>query len=411
MRSQISNSGQRQGVLRAALAVFSIALAVRIAFIVIAPAPPFHGDMITYEGIAKNIIDGKWYFGWGELPSAHREPLYPLLVAGVYKIAGPSRTAVHYVHALLCAGTCGLLVVLASRLVRSYRAAVLAGALAAFYPPFLLQLQTVLTEPLATFLLLIATYLAVIGWTDGRRGALALGAFFYGLATLTRASSLMYVPLLALLILVFAHGRRRVGARGAVVFLALFLATLSPWTIRNYVVFGRFIPVAVNAGGSFFRGNYDEGTLGSMGSNYHPDMPPEVTAKFKGMDEVDIDRLLMREGIQYVRTHPGTFIKLCALKFTRFWFNVGFADPPSRASIAFAFANGGLLALAIFGVLGSGLVNHKAAAPVYLLVLYYTGLHVLLFATARYSMPLMPYVFAFAAPGLLGALRRLRLAQ
>jgi 4-amino-4-deoxy-L-arabinose transferase-like glycosyltransferase len=391
---------------KAALLVFALAFALRAGVIAFHPAPPFQGDMITYEGIAKNILDGRWHFGWGDLPSAHREPVYPLFIAGIYSVAGPSREAVHWAHAVLCSLSCALLVLLSSILLRSRRAALLAGMLAVIYPPFLLQVQTVLSEPLATVLLLLAVYLIVSGWIECRRGLFLLGGLFLGLATLTRASNLMYAPLIALAIILFPEGRRRIGLKGAMLFAAVFIAVLSPWTARNYAVFGRFIPVGVNAGGSFFRGNYDEGTLGSMGTNYHPDMPEEITAQYEGLDEVDIDGLLMREGMKYVRENPGTFVKLCALKFTRFWLNIGFADPPSRTSVVFAMGNGLLLLLALYGVLGSGLAVQGAAWPVYLLVPYYTALHVLLFATARYSVPVMPYVLCFSAAGIAGIANR-----
>lgn len=392
---------------KGAAVVFLLALFIAAIFVAAYPAPPFHGDMITYEGIAKNLVVGRWHFGCGEQPSAHREPIYPLFVAGIYKIFGASRQAVHYAQVLLFAATCGLLVLLAARVLRSRAAAVLAGLLAAIYPPFLLRIQTVLSEPLATALLLSAVYVVVVGWTEGRRRVLVFGGFMLGLATLTRAAVLAYAPLITVWMLVSGSARRRFSVRTAGIFFFVFLAVLSPWTVRNYVVFHRLIPVGVNAGGSFFRGNYDEGTLGSMGSNLDPRMPPEITSKYKGLDEVGIDRLLMREGIKYVRAHPLTFVKLCALKLARFWLNVGYASPPSRASIAFAVTNGAILALALFGVFGSGLVDNRAAAPVHILIVYYTGLHVLLFATARYDMPIMPYVLAFAAAGVLGAARRL----
>lgn len=391
---------------RAILLVFALAFLVRAAVVTLHAAPPVRGDMITYEGIALNIVEGKWHFGWGDLPSAHREPIYPLFMAAIYSLTGPSREAVHWAHALLGSVTCALLVMLSSMLLRSRSAAALAGILAAFYPPFLLHVQTLLSEPLATVLLLLATYLIVAGWTGAKKWTLVAGALVLGLATLTRAANLMYAPLVAFSILAFSYGRRHFGLRGAALFFVAFLLVLSPWTTRNYAVFGRFIPVGVNAGGSFFRGNYDEGTLGSMGTNYHPDMPGDITAQYEGLDEVGVDRLLMREGLKYVRSHPGTFLKLCALKFIRFWFNVGFADPPSRTSIVFAVGNALLLLLALYGILGSGLAVHRAAWPAYMLVVYYTGLHVVLFATARYNIPVMPYVLCFAAAGLSAVARR-----
>jgi len=410
-RNAAAASRPRDRTVRTALAIFAVAFLLRGTFVAIHPAPPVRGDMITYEGIAKNIAAGKWHFGWGEEPSAHREPVYPLFVAAVYAVAGPSREAVHWTQAILGATSCALTFLLASILLRGRSAPAAAGLLAAAYPPFLVQTQKLLTEPLATFLLLLATYLTVAGWRERNRRRLLFGAFFLGLATLTRAGNLMYAPLLVVAALLLPAARRTTGKAAPVLFALVFFATLSPWTARNYFVFGKFIPVAVNAGGSFFRGNYDEGTLGCMGSNYDPRMPEEITSKYEGLDEVEIDRLLLREGMRYVRDHPGTFVKLCALKLARFWLNLGFADPPSRSSIAFAFGNGVLLALALLGILAGGAVDHRAAAPVYLLVGYYTALHALLFATARYSMPVMPYVLLFSACGLLTLAERLRSAR
>jgi 4-amino-4-deoxy-L-arabinose transferase-like glycosyltransferase len=383
-------SDRRALALKAALVVFVVALIIRAAVIVAYPAPPFKDDMITYEGIAKNIVHGKWNFGWDDEPSAHREPIYPLFVAGVYKVFGESRSAVHWAQAVVGAGTCALACLMAWYLVRARLAPLLCGLMAAVYPPFLLNVQTVLSETLATFVLLIAMLFMVAGWKRERWALVMWGAFFLGLATLTRSASLTYIPVAALGIFIMKPGALRVRLGRAAAFCAIFLAVLSPWMIRNYVVFGRFIPVGVNGGIVLFYGNYDG-----------PKPDPEIEALVEGKDEVERDRFLMHRGIQLIRDDPAHFVLGCFKKIPRYWLNVGFDTPPSRASIVFAFGNGFLLAVALWGIFSSGLVDHGAAAPVYALILCFTLLHMILIAMGRYSVPLMPYVLAFTSAGLL----------
>jgi 4-amino-4-deoxy-L-arabinose transferase-like glycosyltransferase len=383
-------------LLRIGLIVFVLAFAIRAAVMALTPAPPLHGDMVTYEGIAVNLVEGKWHFGWGEEPSAHREPIYPLFLAAIYKVFGHSHAAVHWVQALVGAGTCVLAVVLASYVVKSVAAPLLCGLMAAVYPPFVLQPQTILSESLGTFLLLLAMTVVVRGWSQERRSLVIWGGFFLGLATLTRAASLLYVPMLAVVSIAFKWGRRTIGIRGTVAMCAVFLGVLFPWTVRNYVVFDRFIPVGVNGGIVLFYGNYDG-----------PKPDPAVEALVKDMDEVGRDRFLMRRGIQLIRDDPVRFAVGCLRKLPQYWLNIGYDQPPSRASVAFAFGNGILLAFSFWGIFRSGLIEHRSAGPIYLLLAYFTLLHVVLVARGRYSVPLMPYMLAFSAAGLLAAARRL----
>jgi hypothetical protein len=210
----------------------------------------------------------------------------------------------------------------------------------------------------------------------------------------------MYPLALAAGLLALRRGRELLGTRAALGFVVVFLVVLSPWTARNYAVFHRFIPVGVNAGIVLFYGNYDG-----------PKPDPEIEAMTEGMDEVGRDRFLMNLGIQRIREDPFGFVKRCIRKLPRFWLNIGFDEPPSRASIAFALGNGVILALALWGILGSGLINHRAAAPVYLLLLYFTALHAALVARGRYSLPVMPYVLCFAAAGLADIARRVGVAR
>ena len=75
--------------------------------------------------------------------------------------------------------------------------------------------------------------------------AAALAGFLFGLTILTRSSILYFLPLwLAWL----ALGRRWSEVRRAAVVVAVAFATLAPWSVRNSLSYGEFIPVDATLG-------------------------------------------------------------------------------------------------------------------------------------------------------------------
>ena len=73
----------------------------------------------------------------------------------------------------------------------------------------------------------------------------AIAGILWGLAALTRETVLFFVPLVCFWL---ARGRES-GRRRAVAFLLASAAVIAPWTARNLVVTGAFVPVATR--GSF----------------------------------------------------------------------------------------------------------------------------------------------------------------
>ena len=127
---------------------------------------------------------------------------------------------------------------------------------AALHPAFLWNSADVQSEPLFTTLLLAAGFLLLVA-TDRPSTTLALlaGALL-ALAALTRGSALALVPFLAAPLL---DRRYPLRARGHIAGAAVlgFAVAMAPWTARNAVVFGDFVPVNDAAGNAFYQGNSD----------------------------------------------------------------------------------------------------------------------------------------------------------
>ncbi len=136
-----------------------------------------------------------------------------------------------------------------------------AAAILAVQPSLILATGLFLTETL--FLLLVTALLgallayrrATTAWSAGGWAAAAGGVA--GLALLTRSSLL---PVLALaVILLLRHPtlawRRQVAALG--LFAGCLVALLTPWTLRNAVHYGRFLPLDTAGAFALWTGNTD----------------------------------------------------------------------------------------------------------------------------------------------------------
>ena len=130
------------------------------------------------------------------------------------------------------------------------------GFAAAVHPAFLLTSSDIQSEPLFLALLLFAGFL-LIAAVDRPSTSLAIVAgLTTALAALTRSSGLALAPFLLAPLL----DRRypfRARAHLAAAALVGFLFGLAPWTLRNAIVFGEFIPVNDAAGNAFYQGNSD----------------------------------------------------------------------------------------------------------------------------------------------------------
>jgi 4-amino-4-deoxy-L-arabinose transferase-like glycosyltransferase len=244
--------------------ILLLALALRIGYVVVTPDYALVHDARDYDNAAQSIARGDGYPTSRGRPTAFRPPAYPVLLAGVYKVAGVEGASEHarvragrilgiFISTLIVA----LIGVVAAQL-WGRRVALAAMALAAVYVPLIVVGAAVMSEPLFAALLLGALAAAIRHRRSRHRWRwVVVAGVLGGLTILTRANAL--VLLLPLGLAVWT-GRPRFSPRALAtpaVLVVLALLTVSPWTIRNAVVFDRFIPVSTQLG-SALAGTYNE---------------------------------------------------------------------------------------------------------------------------------------------------------
>jgi 4-amino-4-deoxy-L-arabinose transferase-like glycosyltransferase len=210
-------------------------------------------DTAGYLDVAQNIAGG---LGWVSHsvrflfllpetlphPDSYWSPLFPLTIAGVFKVLGPGFEAARVVPFAF-----GLLVpVLVYRLVRdtaqSWRAGLAGGVIAAFHPTLVMWSLRVQPEIVSIFFVTLTLWL-LVGERVPRRPWL-LGASL-GLAYLCKYQNLiLWVPVF---IFYACHRPRRDTLRDIARAAAAFAIVALPWWIRNAIVFGDPFHAAVRS--------------------------------------------------------------------------------------------------------------------------------------------------------------------
>ena len=278
MRSPASNSVKTAPPLwrllldapRFFLLVTLAALALRLVFYF--RFPHVFGDSLVYGDIAKNWLD-RSIFGLthsdGVRPTLIRLPGYPAFLAACFALFGREHyNAVLLVQIAIDIATCFFIADLARRTV-SEGAARFAFLLAAVCPFTANYTVAPLTETLSIFFVAMALDAAAAGFNASQLGLDAWSAWTWcGVAL---AGGVLLRPdggilLIALgLYLLFQLSRQPLQRarlfRAGVLVLAISLAPLVPWTIRNWRDFHRFqplVPQSASDPGEFAPDGFDK---------------------------------------------------------------------------------------------------------------------------------------------------------
>lgn len=303
-------------------------------------------------------LDGSFGFGWetgriacsialgqgfsspfqpGTGPTAWLAPIYPYLLAGVFKVFGVYTTASAIVilslNSLFSALTVIPVFYIARRTFGS-RAARWSGWLAALLPyawywAIKWAWETSLATLLLTCVFLLAMRMAGIEWQGNNRWTRApetrisdwlLFGLLWGLIALVNPSVCLWLPFCGLWLLINqAKAEQRSPLLHSIAAAIVFCAVLSPWVVRNYLVLHRFIPVRGNFWVEVRLGN-SEDAVGLWRFWMHPSSNVLEFQKYRQMGEVEYVQSKRREALGFIRSHPAKFANLCLRRAVYYWY-------------------------------------------------------------------------------------------
>jgi Dolichyl-phosphate-mannose-protein mannosyltransferase len=363
--------------------------------------------------IARSLALGKGFSSplFGDTgPTAWMTPAYPCLVALVFKVFGiytkSSAIFLLSLNAIVSALTCVPVFFIARRSFGERVARISAWAWAFFpygiYFPAERIWETWLATLLITILFLWGLYIADstslkdwAGW-----------GFRWGIAALVSPAGLAVLPFWGLWIL---YQRHRKGLRsGAHVAMAavLFIGVVSPWFVRNYVVFHRFIPFRDNMGIVLLmgtRGNSDYWGPYELGP-WHNEADWH---EFQRLGELRYMDAKKQYSVDFIRANPGWFawtsVRRAVYLWTGYWsFERSYLqqeplDPPN------IFFSTTFTILTLLGLRKAFRLGSEVAMP-YLLVLFsFPLIYYITSPEVYYRRPIDPIMVVLAVYAVVGS--------
>ncbi len=247
-----------------------------------------------------------------------------MLLVPILKLSGERAiTAIAIFHLVLGGATAGLTALAARRWGLSRWRVIAAAWIVAIDPVLAWQSRFIMTETLTAFL--CAAALAALPrpyW----RGSV-LGGVLLGLASLSRPSMLPGAVLVVLAGLLFKPGGLRDRlARCATMSLTLILV-LSPWAIRNALIFGEPVWTTTHGGYTLALANNEvyyrdvlNGPPGGVWTGHDQWIWwNSIDRDTTGMSEPQADRFLRNRVVDLAISRPVTFLCACLQRLRRFW--------------------------------------------------------------------------------------------
>lgn len=357
--------------------------------------------------IARSIAQGEGFSNplFGRTgPTAWLTPVYPYLLAGIFKIFGVySKASAIVALALDClfsAVTC-IPVYLIARKSFGEATAGWAGWAWAFFPYAIFFAAdfiwaTTLTTLLTTLVFLLTLYLedSASVWPWIGFGALS------GLGALTDPVVMSVAPVLG----AWAWYRRyRSGERwcgyGAGAVLAVVLI-VSPWFVRNYETFHKVIPFRSCLGLEvYFGNNQDSWHWGPPG--YHPSDNENEWREYQQLGEIAYTSKKFHQGIEFIDAHRSLYVKQTLRRvvylWTGFWsFSRRYLNEEPADPFNTVFCTG-LSVLTLMGLRRAWLADHAIAMPYILVFLFFPIIYYLTHPEDYYRRPIDPQYVVLAA--------------
>ncbi len=347
-------------------------------------------------------------------------PLYPLLLAAIFRIFGIYSHASAWVlftiqsafSAITAIATYEIAARCFNRKVALWSAWIWALHPGAMQYAVRWPWEMSITTALFAFTLVLALRLRNIeiepntSRTSHRKPRTSHWFFFgllWGLIALLNSTLLIFLPVCGLWILIprlgapFLRPHRMSGIAllGPTLAALIFLACIAPWAMRNWQAFHAFIPLRGNLGAELYMGN-GPGSNGLLMEYDHPMQAPDQLRLYAAVGEIRYVAMRGAAAKAYITADPAHFAVDIARRVYFYWISV-----PQAGDVRWFVGAGRILSFAFIsfaGLLGLALALHRripAAGLFASAILLLPFPYYLITVHARFRHPLEPLLCIF----------------
>ena len=341
-------------------------------------------------------------------PTAWMTPVYPAILAAIFRVCGPytfqSWVAAVLLNILFSTLAC-VPIFFAGKRIGGLGVAAGAAWLWAVYPnAFQIAVESIWDASLAA-LLAAAILWATIALVESTRARDWCGyGLLWGLTLMTNATLGSALPFLLLWLMYRARSAGRPWLTRPALAFGVALLCCAPWTIRNYAVFHSFVPLRSVLGLQLWMGNNPHAKEVWLGEG-HPIHEQAERDLYVELGEVAYMRQKKADAVEYMLSHPAREAQLIGLRFVSFW--SGGTPHPVEDFLhwrsnwpRFVLLFNVLAALgASVGIVFLFLRRSEHALPSAALPILYPCAYYLTLALPRYQLPIAPIELLLAVIG------------
>ena len=296
-------------------------VAVDLSPVMHTPAQPGGGMTSELDARAVSIAGGHGLL----FPDSHdpadtsllaHAPGYPVFLGAIYSTLGRSYFKVQLIQNVLNSFAPVLTFLIAGMLL-GWRVGAVAGLLASASHHFSYYSNIVLPDSICALPILGALYCLAVAERRHRKQLLLYGlaGFLIGASIWLRPNALAMAPFLGMCLLATSHRFRQTAARAGVMTIAAVL-TVTPITLRNYLLYGELVLVRIGVGIVLWEGmgEYGGGQFGAVVSDVEVAQQealfynePSYADTWQTPDGIKRDRDRVRRGLAVIREHPFWF--------------------------------------------------------------------------------------------------------
>src|SRR5436853_5997735 len=249
-----------------------------------------------------------------DLNTLGHPPGYSILLALIHSLFGESDTAIQFVQ-MICDALAAVVILLILAELLPLCVAAFSAILSALSPQFAWNSVLLLPDALAVLPILLPLYFLTRAIKNRRLVNFVIAGALIGVSCWLRANAMLLTFVLAAAVPLLTEGERRWRYALAVVCGTLLIVL--PLTIRNGIVFHRFIPVSLGAGQTLLEGIADYDTqhrfdipntdVGILKPEAEAFQRPDYYGTLFNPDGVERERARLARGFGVIRSHPFWF--------------------------------------------------------------------------------------------------------